>query len=237
MIIHLIASPRNVSTALMYSMGQHSAIHPVDEPFYACYLMESGKDHPGREGILESQPTDRQEVLARIRELESQYPVVFVKNMAHHILEEDLPAMGDWDHCFLIRHPRLHIYSFIKVIPHPNLDALGTTRQRNLYDILHGQGQIPHILDSHNLLVDPEIELTRFCHQMGIDFQKNMLTWPAGPKPYDGCWAPYWYQNVWKSTEFGQPGDSDQVNLPGYLLPLFDACMVDYQYLHDQIKP
>ena len=236
MIIHLIASPRNVSTALMYSMGQHSDIFPVDEPFYACYLKESGKDHPGREKILRSQPIDRGEVFDHLRELESRYPVVFVKNMAHHIREEDLLLMSDWKHCFLIRHPRLHIFSFTRVISHPDLDALGTTRQRKLYEILVSQGHVPYVIDSHHLLLDPQKELTELCHYLGIDFQKDMLHWPAGSKPFDGCWAPYWYRSVWDSTEFSEPREVDQVQLPGYLMPLFDACMVDYQYLSDQIK-
>ncbi len=27
-----------------------------------------------------------------------------------------------------------------------------------------------------------------------------MLGWPAGPKPYDGLWADWWYRNTHKST-------------------------------------
>jgi hypothetical protein len=29
-----------------------------------------------------------------------------------------------------------------------------------------------------------------------------MLQWPAGPRPEDGVWAPYWYHAVHKSTGF-----------------------------------
>lgn len=28
----------------------------------------------------------------------------------------------------------------------------------------------------------------------------QMLSWPAGPKPYDGVWAPWWYAGTHKST-------------------------------------
>lgn len=33
---------------------------------------------------------------------------------------------------------------------------------------------------------------------------EQMLSWPAGPKPYDGVWAPWWYAGSHKST-----GDQD----------------------------
>src|SRR5680860_93677 len=132
MIINLIASPRNVSTALMYSLGQHTDIHPIDEPFYACYLTESGKDHPDKELILEHQPNNRKAVFKQIQEADQKQPVIFVKNMAHHIREEDFKSMEGWRHCFLIRHPKLHIHSFSKVIPNPSLEDLGTTTQRQL---------------------------------------------------------------------------------------------------------
>jgi hypothetical protein len=29
-----------------------------------------------------------------------------------------------------------------------------------------------------------------------------MLSWPAGPKPEDGAWAPAWYANAHTSTHF-----------------------------------
>jgi hypothetical protein len=32
-----------------------------------------------------------------------------------------------------------------------------------------------------------------------------MLTWPAGPKAYDGVWAQHWYNAVHASTGFGEP--------------------------------
>ena len=30
----------------------------VDEPFYAAYLARTGLDHPGRDEVIASQPTD-----------------------------------------------------------------------------------------------------------------------------------------------------------------------------------
>lgn len=236
MIINLIASPRNISTALMYSLGKHSYIYPIDEPFYACYLTETGKNHPDRKLILEHQPNDRKTVFKQIQEADQNHPVVFVKNMAHHIREKDFQSMEAWRHCFLIRHPKLHIHSFAKVIPHPRLEDLGTTTQRELYDILLKKGHQPHIIDSNKLLEDQENELRRFCTAMDIEFDNSMLSWPSGPKSFDGCWAPHWYRSAWASTGFGPPKDPNGVQLPAYLHPLLEECLTDYQYLYDQIK-
>lgn len=30
------------------------------------------------------------------------------------------------------------------------------------------------------------------CGAAGLPFEPAMLNWPAGPKPYDGLWAPWW---------------------------------------------
>lgn len=236
MIIHLIASPRNVSTALMYSFARHSDVYAIDEPFYACYLTESGKNHPNRELILQHQSMNRATVIDQIQEAAQKNRVVFVKNMAHHIREEDFNSMEDWHHCFLIRHPRLHIHSFVKVIPKPSLEDLGTTTQRKIYDSLLTLGLKSHIIDANQLLKNPEQALRRLCEKVDLPFQESMLSWAPGPKSYDGCWAPHWYQSVWETTRFGPVRNPDEISLPEHLRPLLTECLIDYQYLYDQIK-
>lgn len=52
-----------------------------------------------------------------------------------------------------------------------------------------------------------------------------MLRWPAGPKPYDGSWAPHWYNAVHASTGFDEPEGP---------LPILAA---NYQALADQALP
>ncbi len=40
----------------------------VDEPLYAYYLAATGLDHPGREAVLASQPTDWRVVVRALTE-------------------------------------------------------------------------------------------------------------------------------------------------------------------------
>jgi hypothetical protein len=45
----------------------------------------------------------------------------------------------------------------------------------------------------------------KLCAEIGLDFRPGMLSWPAGPKPFDGIWAPHWYDAVHRSTGFAGP--------------------------------
>src|SRR5690606_17661251 len=64
--ICLWSSPRNISTAMMYSFAQRSDTTVVDEPLYAHYLLQSGAAHPGREGTLQSMENDGQKVIEKV---------------------------------------------------------------------------------------------------------------------------------------------------------------------------
>ena len=57
-----------------------------------------------------------------------------------------------------------------------------------------------------------------------------MLQWNAGPKPYDGVWAPYWYSNVHKSKGFEKQQTSDRP-LPENLIPLYEEAKKYYEKL------
>ena len=54
--INAWSSPRNISTAFMYSFAQRKDTTVVDEPLYAHYLVntETEAQHPGTEGTLHS---------------------------------------------------------------------------------------------------------------------------------------------------------------------------------------
>ena len=83
------SGPRNISTALMYSFANRSDFDAVDEPFYASYLYYTGLNHPMRQEILGSQPTDPREVIQTLTDERdfgslSQYQ----KHMTQHMLQQ-----------------------------------------------------------------------------------------------------------------------------------------------------
>jgi hypothetical protein len=122
--------------------------------------------------------------------------------MAHHLVELHLGFLGEMSNIFLIRDPREMLPSLTIQLPHAGLSDTGLKRQCELYDDLRAAGQIPAILDSRELLLDPAGVLKQLCKHLGLDFDPCMLRWEAGPLAEDGIWAPHWYHQVHKSTGF-----------------------------------
>jgi len=57
-----------------------------------------------------------------------------------------------------------------------------------------------------------------------------MLNWPAGPKPFDGVWAPHWYNAVHASTGFDEP-EGPLPALPPEAQALVDQALPHYERL------
>lgn len=231
MILNLISGPRNISTALMYSFAQRTDTVVLDEPFYAFYLHRSGIDHPGKEEVIESQPTDETTVADKIMK-ETSRPVVFVKNMAHHLALMDQSFLNRVTNIFLIRSPRQILASYAQVIETPTLRDIGIEYQYTLFNLLKEKGHLPLVMDSGLLLQNPESVLKQACQHLGIPFMNTMLRWQPGPKSYDGVWAKYWYNNVHKSTGFEKQPTSNR-SLPEHLISLNEKA----EYYYDRLLP
>lgn len=224
----MISGPRNVSTAMMYSFAQHPLFEVVDEPFYGYYLKESGVNHPGREEILASLPTTIPHILQQLTPKANEH--LLVKNMAHHlIMVQDLTFLKEMKHLFLIRHPAKLISSFAKVIDKPTLRDIGLKDEYILFNEI-AEYQKPVVIDSDDLLKDPEQVLKNAFDELGLPFDKKMLKWKAGPRKEDGVWATYWYKNVHASTGFA-PYREKKVDLNGYLSELYEEALPYYQKL------
>ena len=228
--INLISGPRNISTALMYSFAQRSDTVVVDEPFYAYYLLKTGADHPGKEETIRSMETDVEKIATTLLGY-ADAPVLFIKNMAHHY--ESIPDrfLLGVRNVFLIRDPRLLIASFAKVIRHPTMQDIGLKKEWELFQRLwKDEGRPPVVLDSGEVLKNPEAVLLRLCQLLNIPFEKGMLSWPAGPIKEDGVWAKYWYNSVHSSTGF-QMKTSPVDALPAHCESLYHEAVPFYQHL------
>ncbi|MEO8067282.1 MAG: sulfotransferase family protein [Flavobacteriales bacterium] len=229
MRIHLISSPRNVSTALMYSFAQRPDVRVVDEPFYAYYLDRSGAEHPGRAEVLASQPRTVDGVF-RTLDGQDDRPHLFLKGMAHHCEGIALDRLATMTSVLFIRDPRKIIASFAEVIPNPTLRDIGIRIHVELLEQLKGVSASCVVLDSDDLLADPEAMLTSLCDRLGIGFDERMLKWTAGPRLEDGVWAPHWYANVHRSTGFTKQATSDRP-VPENLRPLLAEALPFYETL------
>ncbi|MGE0715525.1 MAG: HAD family hydrolase [Alphaproteobacteria bacterium] len=228
------SGPRNLSTALLRAWENRGDAWVVDEPLYAFYLARTGKDHPGRDDVLASQPTDWRPVAQRLTtEACPGRSVFYQKHMAHHLLAGvDRGWIDALDNCFLIRDPRAVIASYVRTREAVALDDLGCEVQAELFDRERRRtGHIPPVIDAADVLADPRGVLTALCARLALAFDEGMLAWPAGPRPTDGVWAPHWYAAVHRSTGFAPPR-AEAVDLPAGLEPLAQAAQPYYRHLH-----
>jgi hypothetical protein len=223
--IAMWSGPRTLSTAMMRAWENRPDTAVVDEPLYACYLAATGLDHPGRDAVIASQPTDWRTVVGELTDgaLPAGATIGYQKHMTHHVLPEvDLAAFAGLRHAFLLRDPRQLLASYARVRTRPALSDLGVTQQLALFRRFGGP-----VVDSGDLLRDPEGVLRALCGALEVPFDAAMLSWPPGRRDSDGVWAPYWYASVEASTGFG-PYREPAVDLPAHLAELAEECRPAY---------
>ena len=230
--ICLWSGPRNVSTALMYAFAQRSDTHVLDEPLYAHYLHNTDRAaaHPDSAAVMASMSTDGAAVIREVILGPCEKPVLFMKQMAHHLIHIDLTFLQQTLNVFLIRDPREMLPSLMKVIGVPTLADTGLKTQHDLFLDLRAIGQSPSVLDARLLLESPSGVLCQLCERLGLPFEAEMLTWEAGGNPADGVWAKYWYQNVHRSTSFA-PYRPKSEPFPVELAGILEECLGYYEVL------
>jgi hypothetical protein len=203
--IAMWSGPRNICTAMMRSWENRQDCSVVDEPFYACYLHETGLPHPCREAVLAAQSHSRETVVRELTEGAVVTPLQYQKQMTHHMPRGmDMTWCAGLRHCFLIRSPDEVIASYLHKMPTVSEEAIGIVRQLELFDEIAAiTGTEPAVVDSTDVLRDPAGVLKGLCESLGVEWLPDaMLRWPPGPRESDGVWAPHWYQSVESSTGF-----------------------------------
>jgi hypothetical protein len=157
--------------------------------------------------------------------------ILFMKQMAHHLVDIDRDFMRKACNIFLIRDPRQMLPSLTVQMPHAKFADTGLETQWHLYRGLTDAGQQPAILDSRELLLDPGTVLEKLCAHLEITYTDDMLSWPAGARPEDGIWAPHWYHTVHRSTGFSV--EVAKENFPERLEPLLAQCKPWYDRLYE----
>ena len=208
MKIAMWSGPRNLSTALMYAFAARPDCAVSDEPFYAAYLHATSIDHPMRGEVIASQPTDPTQVAAHCTGPNPDgKPLWYQKHMTMHMVPTfDRGFLKDLTNVFLLRHPSRVIASYAKKREAPTLQDIGFLQQAELFDqVADLTGTAPPVITAESIRANPRDALAKLCAALGVPFTEAMLHWPPGPKPYDGVWAPHWYNAVHRSTGFEDP--------------------------------
>lgn len=228
--INIWSSPRNISTALMYSFAQRDDITVVDEPLYAHYLRVSDADHPGKEEIINSQNPFAENVIRDVILNDYDTPYSLHKQMTHHLVDLDWSFLLQSRNVIIIRNPREIIASYAKVIPNPTMRDVGIEKQMKVYQFLSEHDKLAAVIDTNELLKNPRKILAALCEELEIPFDDRMLSWKAGARKEDGVWAEYWYANVHRSIGF-KKYEKKEVSLSSELETLAEACMPFYEKL------
>ena len=233
MKIAMWSGPRNLSTAMMYAFAARGDCAVVDEPFYAAYLAATGLAHPMQQEVIASQSTDPLQVAADcIGPIPQGQSLFYQKHMTLHMIP-GFPRdfLRDLTNVFLIRHPARVVASYAKKREGPTLADIGFQQQADLFDQIADQlGHAPLVIDSADIRANPTRALSGLCAALGISFTEKMLHWPAGPKPYDGIWAPHWYNAVHRSTGFEDP-EAALPDLAKHYADLVDQALPYYEKL------
>ncbi|GFR44350.1 hypothetical protein Agub_g5567, partial [Astrephomene gubernaculifera] len=241
--------PRCCSTSLLYSFAQRSDTTVLDEPLYANYLRLTGLPRPYREQVLAAQNPDGNAVVStQLLSCPTSSsspsssspspssprppgrPLLYAKHMGKHKAGITNELFKRAQHVILIREPYGVLQSFSSVLE-PTQQELGYTALLEIVSELRVLGRPPIVVDSDELLRHPEGVLRALCAALRIPWQPAMLSWQPGPKPYDGCWADWWYRNTHRGTGFDAEVREPRKPLPDHLKPLLAECYPLYDML------
>lgn len=231
--IAMWSGPRNISTAMMRSFGGRSDCAVTDEPFYGAFLKTSGQRQPMADEVIASMDTDWSSVARTMRgPVPDGQAIWYQKHMPHHMVGDvSIADFPDHRHAFLIRDPERVVASYAAKRVEVTADDLGYERQ---LDYIDRTSQIssnpPIILDSADILRDPEAHLKALCAALEISWDAGMLRWPAGTRDTDGIWASHWYGRVVETTGFGEP-EKDPTALTEQQQRVADSCQAYYEKL------
>ena len=190
-IVALWAVPRSTSTAFEWMMRQRGDMDCLHEPFgEAWYQGENPLWQRFNPGDVTTPGLTLESVWDDIQKRAEQGPV-FLKDFPHYINHMWTPDfLSHFTHAFLIRDPAKTITSMFNKWPDFDEGEVGFPEQRALFDLLTAlnNGATPPVIDSDDLLEDPEAMTEKFCDAVGIPYLKEALTWEPGGDPSAHSW-------------------------------------------------
>ena len=203
-IIALWAIPRSTSTAFEWMMRQRGDLNCLHEPFgEAWYQGEAPLWHRFEPGCVITPGLSLERVWEDIKTQAAAGPV-FMKDFPHYINHMwDEAFLSCFTHAFLIRDPAKTITSMHNRWPDFHEGEVGFPEQRALFDLLWAlNGTPPPVIDSDDLLENPQSMTEAFCESVDIPFIESALTWEPGGNPSEHSWwdGGSFHANLAKST-------------------------------------
>lgn len=203
-IIALWAVPRSTSTAFERMMRERGDLDCLHEPFGEAWYQGDAPLWPRwRPGDKTTPGLTQDSVWQDIQARAGRGPV-FLKDFPHYINHMwDADFLAHFTHAFLIRDPAKTVTSLHAQWADFDELEVGFPEQRALFDLLWAlEGTPPAVIDSDDLLDDPEGVTQAFCDAVGIPFVPDALHWEAGNDPGAHSWwtGDSFHANLARST-------------------------------------
>ena len=236
-ILALWATPRSTSTAFEWMMRMRGDMTCFHEPFgEAWYQGEDARwprirpDSPRTPGLTFAG------VWAELQAAASKGPV-FSKDFPHyieHLWSDDF--LDHFTHSFLIRDPAKVATSMYKNWPDFVLKEIAFVEQRELFDRLADKhGEIPPVIDSDDLLENPQGIIDAYCAAVGIPYIEEALSWEPGERDevswYDGG---SWHANL-RGSDGLKPQPRNYIDIseaPDRVKEIYETVLPHYRHLH-----
>ncbi len=195
--IALWAVPRSRSTALLRVMLERGDLEVIHEPF--SYLAQDGFFELAGQR-LSSQPELLSALLLERRSADRR---VFFKDTSDYRYPDllgDPRLYRNVINTFVIREPAATISSHYALHPTVTLDEIGFEYLHTMFEAVRAAtGQIPLVLDSDDLVADPEAYVRAYCEQTGLEYVDSALSWKPGNV---SAWqrTERWHQDVANSA-------------------------------------
>ena len=234
MIVACWSGPRNISTALMRSWSSRKDTYVTDEPFYAYYLKETKLKHPMHNEIIKKYSSNYNEIVNYLtNEIPQKKKIWYQKHMSHHILNlEKIDWIKNCENCILLRHPKEVINSYSIKNKLNSVEELGYPQQYEIVNFLKKINKSFTVIDSSELLNNPEKVLSAWCKKINIKFDKSMLSWEKGYHSNDGIWRKFWYDNVIKTNRF-QKYEKKDITIENKYDSIYNESMEYYNHLRE----
>ncbi len=170
---------------------------------------------------------------------------VFSKDMPQftdHLWNDDF--LGSFRHSFLIRDPVKVLSSMERSYAKQGAaerftrTEMGFDAQRRLFDLLcERNGSPPPVIDSDDLLADPERMVARYCEEIGVPFVAEALSSEPGDRSevlwYDPDGSNFHDRLMRSDGLKPQPRQDVAVDsLPAEVRPLHDVFREHYDHIH-----
>ena len=231
MIVACWSGPRNISTALMRAWGSRKDTFVTDEPFYAHFLEMTENNHPMRDEIIKHYLSDYNQVVDYLtNDIPNKKTIWYQKHMAHHLIDlSKIDWIKECENCILVRHPKEVIHSYTAKNKLKSINELGYPQQFEIIKFLKKSNQRFKVIESKDLLKNPEKVLSDWCESIDIDFDKSMLHWKKGNHRDDGIWWHHWYDSVIKTTGFQKYQEKD-ITIENEFDSIYNEAMEYYNY-------